>query len=354
MKSGKKTATIRQRGGHRSVPDARVTEGLERLHDKYKTWPKLADKIGRSTSLIQFWREGRNTIVPMDAITLALLDETVDPDPIKRARHWLTVCNHKSIDSGWIESEVSKRTNLTSRIGAALDLLKELAESKGLTSGDFKMALGCYLGQQRLGEEIASWLAGTNGKGSTAVFWRWHSGLAARLMEDQTVSFVKSMITPEPGMRQKWAPAGIPSELKVLLFFQINEESGELKKVESLLEETVIRFRERLSLSDADRQRLVVYTTKERFAHPADCFAFVSPNSSTRGVLVSESNMLMRKVVNSRVEEMRVRPWDWCGQIIQIEGETIIERECLKPKSVTLNKDYAQLEVDSVAWTVLT
>lgn len=326
--------------------DSRLTEGLGRLHERFKTWPKLANKIGRSTSLVQFWREGRNTITRDDAITLALLDEELDPDPLKRAQQWLSACGHSTVKPDWVESEILRRTNLTNRINDSLEALKELAGSKGLTGGDFTMALGCYLGQQRLGQEIAAWVAGTNGKGTTAFFWRWHDGLPARLMEDQTVLFVRGMIAPAPETRKGWSPTGIASELKVFLFFQVNEDAGDPEQVETLLGETIKKFRAKLSLDSSSAKRFLVYTTREKFGHPADCFVFVSPSNSL-GVLVSDSNKLMRKVLNSSAEEMRGRPWDWCGQIIQIDGEEIIERECLKPKSVILNRDYAQLEVDA-------
>ena len=337
--------------------DSRVTEGLARLHEREKTWPKLANKIGRSTSLIQFWREGKNSITRDDAVTLALLDVKLDVDPVRRVEHWLSACGHVT-DDNWVADEVSRRTNLTNRIDDSLEALIDLAASKGLSSGDFRMALSCHLGQRLMAQEFEGWKAGTNGQGTTAIFWRWDDGRAARLMEPQTVSFIKGLISPEERCRSGWSPAGIPSSLKVLLFFQINEDEGEWERAEALLRKTIKNIRTELKLEEPDTKRLLVYTTKKRFAHPADLFVFVSPGNSL-GVLASDLTKLMRKVLNSQADEMRSRPWDWCCQVIQVDKETIINRDCLKPKGVILNTDTAQLEVepgvdpDARAWKVL-
>jgi|GEM_PF-6444389 len=324
-------------------------KGLERLRRSCLTWPKLADKLGRSISLIQLWRTGSSKINRADAINLALLDVAYSQDPTERVKHWLRICNHET-DDNKIEEEVSRRTSLQTRISDSLAKLIDLAATKGLSSSDFTMALSCHLGQKRMEQEIDAWLAGTNGQGTTGIFWRLNDVRADRLLHQQSISFIKKMISPDQQLRNGWSPKGNPSNLGVSLFLQINDDEGEQTGVEEALRNIMVRFRNELELNSSDKERLQIYFTKKKISHPADVFVFISPVNSL-GVLVSNSNKLMRKVLTSTAQEMKSRPWDWCCQVIQVDGEEVVKRDCLKSKEVVLNTDYARLEPDSHTWT---
>jgi hypothetical protein len=330
-----------------------VLEGLNRLRKRWKTWGELAARLHCSVSKIQAWREWRNRIYPEDAIRLSINDDsTLEADLVQRADAWLKACGYQW-ESAKTEAKVSEMTNLEGLIEEGLKEVRYVAELKGLAQTDFDMALSCYLGQKRLGEDIDDWLVKTSGKGTTAFFWRWDDKLPKRFEQQQTRDMIKYLVTALPaeatgqgarggkrGARvpEQWQPPGKRSDLKVMFLIQVNVDATEEDATKARLTQIEKTFKLSLGLADADAARVEFLYATKRLSHPSDCLVSTCGKRSF-ACLLSESNTLVANVLGSDVEEMKSAPWSWCGQVILVEGEDRVQKEYLKDREVELGAD---------------
>ena len=132
---------------------------------------------------------------------------------------------------------------------------------------------------------------------------------------------------------QRWLPEGKRSELSVLFLVQVNVDQEGLPATTATLEQVEKAFRQAVNLGQNEQQRLIFRYATKKLPHPADCLVNTCAEHSF-AYLLSESNKLKAKVLNSKVQEMVDEPWSWCGQVILIDGEESIKAEYLKPREV--------------------
>lgn len=354
------------RENNRVGEESLVKEFLQRLDGlraQYKSRQELARRLHVTGSTIAHWRTGHSLPGRDHAIALAVIDTELDAPLLERAKTWVRLCgleNDPNCKETPLKTAVDQATSLPGQIERALDGLKSAAKLKGIPEHDFGMALSCFLGHTRLEADISQWLGQSDGKGTTAIFWRYGENLKAKFEHEQTRRFIKRSLEPDKGIRTDWTNP-TSSDLKVRLFLvptpQVNDP--DLSKLKEILREFRQKLRNEQGLTAAGENRFIVYFANhpsEEFADAcrqlADAFVFVS-SKAFFGALASGANTLMDVILAAGDGEISKQPWNWCSQIIQIEDKSLIKTEWLAPRKVTITVP-AGLEADTKTfWNIV-